>query len=222
MILIFDLDDTLYPEITFVQSGFREVANQCSEIFGLDKEECFHEMMDTLKSNGRGAVFDTLLRNRKIFSKKNVWKLMQFYRQHTPNISIPVEVKKFLKDNTFTPMYIVTDGHKCVQKNKIDALKIEKYFKKIFITHRFGLHHSKPSTYCFKLIKEFEQSEWEDMVYIGDNPVKDFINLNKLGMQTIRILSGNHANLAAKPGFNAKHTINTFNELPNLINEIFR
>ena len=47
-----------------------------------------------------------------------------------------------------------------------------------------------PSTYCFELIKKAEQCEWKDMVYTGDNPKKDFVNLNRLDMQTVRVLAG--------------------------------
>ena len=35
-ILIFDLDDTLDPEITYVQSGFHAVANALRKLYGWD------------------------------------------------------------------------------------------------------------------------------------------------------------------------------------------
>ena len=54
------------------------------------------------------------------------------------------------------------------------------------------------------------------MVYIGDNPAKDIIKLNKLGMPTVRVLTGVHKNAPAKPGFDAKFTIQNLNELPAL------
>ena len=54
------------------------------------------------------------------------------------------------------------------------------------------------------------------MVYVGDNPAKDFINLNKLGMPTVRVLTGVHASAAAQPGFDAKYTISKLTELHSL------
>ncbi len=37
--VVFDMDDTLYDEMTFVQSGFRSVAQYLSTRFNLDKGE---------------------------------------------------------------------------------------------------------------------------------------------------------------------------------------
>ena len=114
------------------------------------------------------------------------------------------------------PLYLVTDGNKVVQGNKVDALNISHLFKRVFVTHRFGVKHAKPSTYCFEKIKQAEQSEWRDMVYVGDNPAKDFVNLNKLGMPTVRVLTGVHKDVIAKPGYEAEYTINHLCELTTL------
>ena len=103
-------------------------------------------------------------------------------------------------------LYLVTDGNKIVQKNKVEALGIKNIFKKIFITHRFGLKNAKPSLYCFEIIKKIEECTWSDMIYIGDNPHKDFVNLNKVGAETARILNGSFKKYKAKRGYDAKKT----------------
>ena len=103
-------------------------------------------------------------------------------------------------------LYLVTDGNKIVQKNKVEALGIKNLFKKIFITHRFGLKNAKPSLYCFKIIKKIEECTWSDMIYIGDNPHKDFVNLNKVGAGTARILNGSYKKHKAKRRYDAKKT----------------
>ena len=38
MILVFDLDDTLYPERTYVESGFKAVADSLAQKFGFDAD----------------------------------------------------------------------------------------------------------------------------------------------------------------------------------------
>ena len=73
---------------------------------------------------------------------------------------------------------------------KADSLGLDKYFKKIVLTHRYGVKHAKPSSYCFSIIKDIENCEWIDLVYIGDDPNKDFVNLNPLGVKTIRVNTG--------------------------------
>ena len=54
------------------------------------------------------------------------------------------------------------------------------------------------------------------MVYVGDNPAKDFVNLNKLNIPTVRVLTGVHKHVAAKPGFDAKYTISRLDEITSL------
>src|SRR3546814_4808930 len=104
------------------------------------------------------------------------------------------------------PMYVVTDGHKIVQSKKAKALKLDGYFRRVFITHRYGKYHAKPSIYCFSKIRQVEKCEWKEMWYIGDNPAKDFVNLTPLGVHTVRVLTGPHADVAALPKHDAKHT----------------
>tara|TARA_Y100000992_G_C21106881_1_gene415373 strand:+ start:368 stop:571 length:204 start_codon:yes stop_codon:yes gene_type:complete len=43
------------------------------------------------------------------------------------------------------------------------------------------------------------------MVYIGDNPNKDFVNLNKKGSLTIRILRGTYKNKKVSKLYDAKY-----------------
>ena len=59
------------------------------------------------------------------------------------------------------------------------------------------------------------------MIYVGDNPKKDFVNLNKKGSITIRILRGNFKNLKANKNYNAKYFIkNLDRDLIKLIKRI--
>ncbi|MFY4754447.1 hypothetical protein ACOTV2_11860, partial [Aliarcobacter butzleri] len=84
--------------------------------------------------------FDEVLKYFNIYSKKNILKAVSIYRTHKPSINLPQNsiyiLNYFNKINI--PIYIVTDGNKIVQNNKIEALKLRKYIKKDFITHRYG------------------------------------------------------------------------------------
>ena len=44
----------------------------------------------------------------------------------------------------------------------------------------------KPSLYCFEKILKIEKADYDKLVYVGDNPMKDFVNLNKAGAMTIQ------------------------------------
>lgn len=221
MIPIFDLDDTLYPERSFVESGFRAVAMDLKQIFGWDVETSLMHMMKTLSDVGRGAVFDRLLNSHGALSAKLVRHCIITYRHHQPNIQLVPEANKILDSFVKRP-YLVTDGHKEVQYNKVKALNIQDRFNRIYITHRYGIRYSKPSIHCFELIRRRERCAWNEMFYVGDNPEKDFVNLNPLGVHTIRVATGEHATAVAKVGFDAKHQIGSLDELEDLLFKIFK
>lgn len=221
MIPIFDLDDTLFPERHFVESGFRAVAVDLQKLFGWPVEVSIEHMLSTLDDEGRGAVFNRLLDARGVLNAKYIRHCVNSYRHHRPEIELAPGARQLLNSLSVRP-YLVTDGHKIVQNNKVKALGIESIFNHIYITHRYGICHAKPSIYCFELIRKRERCEWSDMFYVADNPAKDFVNLNPLGVHTIRVATGEHAAVVAKEGFDAKYKINSLDELQIVLKEISR
>ncbi|UKN02777.1 HAD hydrolase-like protein [Paracrocinitomix mangrovi] len=222
MIIVFDLDDTLYEEITYVKSGFMAVANFVSkQNKGLDKDVVYKEFIDILDKEGRGKVFDLGLKKFNLYSKKMVKSCLTVYRLHNPKISLHKAGKDCLKRFEKYPMYLVTDGNKVVQTKKIDHLGIRKYFKKAMPTHNYGVKNAKPSIYCFNKILQWEKAQPADLVYIADNPKKDFVNLNKNGFKTIRVLTGPYSNYKAEKGFDAMLSIKSLDELtPELLQKL--
>jgi putative hydrolase of the HAD superfamily len=216
MILIFDLDDTLYDERTYVMSGFAAVAAMLHERFGWPESASLAAMKRELASHGRGAVFDRLLESRGVLSRKLVQICIKTYRHHRPAIQLYPAASRLLP-KLAGPLYLVTDGHKIAQHSKVKALSLDRWFRKCFITHRYGVRNAKPSPHCFGLIARREQAGWRDLVYVGDNPAKDFVGLTPLGVTTVRVLTGQHKDAIAKPGFDAKYTISDLRRLPELL-----
>ena len=221
MIPIFDLDDTLYLERHFVESGFHAVAIKLNFLWGWSADESLKFMLNVLDNEGRGYVFNRLLEFHDALSAKNIRHCVNVYRFHKPQINLTLAVRRVLESFNHKP-YLVTDGHKMVQHNKIKSLDIDSLFKRTYITHRYGLCYAKPSIYCFDLIRKKEKCKWTDMFYVGDNPAKDFVNLNSLGVHTIRVKTGEHREVIAKKGFDAKYKINSLNELHALLEDIYK
>jgi putative hydrolase of the HAD superfamily len=218
MILIFDLDDTLYDETSFVMSGLCAVALHGEKAFGWEAERSLGYMQEVLEHEGRGRVFDRWLEQHGRSSKARVAECVKIYRHHRPNLQL-FPAAKVVLDQFFgrVPMYLVTDGHKIVQSNKIAALGLFPAFQRVLITHRFGIRYAKPSTYCFERIRQAEGCRWSDMIYVGDNPSKDFVNLNTLGALTVRVLTGGHRNVVALPGHDAQISIQNLEALPQVL-----
>lgn len=218
MIIVFDLDDTLYDEMTFVQSGFRAVGLYLHKTYGINLQEAEISLNKILLENGRGNVFDLVLKQFGFYSKRNVSNCLSVYRGHIPKISLSNDVLETLENLSDFKKYIVTDGNKLVQRSKIKALGLDRYVEKSYVTHQYGLASSKPSIHCFELIKSDNNCEWSDLCYIGDNPTKDFVNLKPLGVKTIRILTKNKLYRNVSPDYEAEIIIDTISEL----NSIFK
>lgn len=220
MILTFDLDDTLYDERTYVESGLLAVARFGEAEFGWDRGESLWFMIGVLDRDGRGAIFDQWLSAHGKLSRELVAECVRCYRHHAPVLALDQRAAALLPQLARYPLYIVTDGHKIVQDRKLTALAIRPLFKHAFITHRYGTKNAKPSLHCFELIRKAEQCRWQDIVYVGDNPAKDFVSLNRVGAQTVRVLTGVHRNAVAAPGFEAQHRIRDLSAFAALLPEL--
>ncbi|MFS0575525.1 HAD family hydrolase [Sporosarcina sp. 179-K 3D1 HS] len=220
-VIVFDMDDTLYDEYTYVRSGFYEVASFLSSQIRVNPESLFEWMWQRLQSSGRGAIFDDLLKEFDCYSKKLARKCLSVYRFHNPEISLSKEAVFCLEQLKDFPLYLVTDGNKIVQHKKAQALGLYERMKHCYITHRYGVERAKPSPYCFLHLLKKENVEAADVVYIGDNPTKDFVGIKPLGFRTIRVMIGQHKEIKVAPEYEAEFNINSLTELPMTLVKIW-
>lgn len=213
MVLVFDMDDTLYEEATYVRSGFKAVARRLAPVLRKPGTLLEAEMMKILQDFGRGRVFNSLLERHSSFSRKLVRECVSCYRQHEPEIRLHQAGRECLRRFRHLPLYVVTDGNKTAQAAKVRALQLKSKVKKVFITHRYGLQNAKPSPYCFQFVQKIEKVPASQVLYIGDNPAKDFVGIRPLGFRTMRVLTGPHSGVQARPGYDAELKIKSLNEL---------
>lgn len=219
-ILVFDLDDTIYDEKKFVSEGFLAVSLYLGNKLSVPKIKIYKELKSILKKKGRGRVFDFYCRKKKIYSKKLVLELIDIYRFSRKKISVTSEYLRLLtKLKKKYKLYIVTDGNWKVQSHKINTLRIRKFFKKIFFTDYYGKKACKPSLLCFKKIKKLENCNWENIFYFGDNPEKDFKNLNLVGAKTFFVSKWSKKKMSDHKIYNAKKNIKNLNEIKKYLNK---
>ena len=107
--VIFDLDQTLFPEADFVRSGFRAVAAHLAEHCGGAAAALTEEMESILWQEGRGRVFD-LLRDRHGWGARVAPEtLLHIYRTHVPVLRMHADAADLLARLT-VPLGLVTDG----------------------------------------------------------------------------------------------------------------
>jgi putative hydrolase of the HAD superfamily len=212
-VVVFDMDDTLYDEASFVLSGLRAVAELMFQQWGIPRKGALMAMQQTLARDGRGAIFDTTLRQYGHFSRKAVALCLNRYRGHIPKIQLYPDAKRALKRLRCYSLYVVTDGNPRVQRTKAQRLGLPSLVKQVVATWHHGRARGKPSPYVFSRIAKREGALPAEVVYIGDDPNKDFVGLKPLGFRTIRVTRGRFRDLRHSPAHEADCRIDTLDEV---------
>lgn len=187
-IVVFDLDDTLFPERQFVRSGFKAADEWLSKDRAMSG--FFEAAWRIFEGGGRNTVFDQALRELGAADDRGlVSKLVEVYRAHKPTIELFADARWALEHcRSGAKLGLLTDGYLLTQKNKVEALGIAAAFDALVYTDELGRENWKPSPVPFlKLMGAFPAKNAR-YTYVGDNPAKDFAAPKALGWATIQIL----------------------------------
>jgi putative hydrolase of the HAD superfamily len=108
--------------------------------------------------------------------------LLENYRSHQPSIELYEDASKllsFLVENK-AKLAMITDGRSSSQRQKLKSLTIEYLFSPILISEETG--YPKPNSDSYLAIESRYPNH--QYLYVGDNPMKDFLTPNKLGWMT--------------------------------------
>lgn len=179
--IVFDLDDTLFQEVDFLLSAYREIARMVS---AEESAAILDRMVEKYRRSEN--VFEWLM---GAYSDRmpdlTIDRLLQVYRNHFPEIELSEDAHDFLSrlrqaDISFG---LITDGRSITQRNKLRALGIEALFSEIIISEEFGSQKPNPANYRFYE----DRYPGKKFYYIGDNTGKDFIVPSNLGWTTVCI-----------------------------------
>ena len=227
--IIFDRDDTLYDEVDYCRSGFRELAKCVASMDGnraVTPEVIYEALAEQFERGNRTETINAALDALGIeYDTQLIRRLIVLYRRHMPRITLSRESRVVLEtlSQDFT-LGMLTDGYLPAQKLKVRALKIQKFFTCILYTEQMGREFWKPSPAGFEKLAETLETLPEKMVYVGDNTQKDFIAPNQLGFTTIQVLRPQriHTEEASDPAAAARYRLSALSELPNLIRQLNR
>lgn len=214
-VVVFDLDDTLYPERSFAFSGFDAVADWLRERMDcpIDPAARMRELFDTPH---RPQVFDTLLAELGCDQPKQmVMDMICVYRTHKPLIKLYQDADRILSRLAGRfHLAVISDGPAKVQQNKIDALGLPPRMDRIILTDTWGPAFWKPHPRAFQEIERIWGQQRSSCLYIADNAEKDFQGPIKLGWQTllIRRPDGLYANTPPPTASEPHHIITTLDQ----------
>ncbi|NND03482.1 MAG: HAD family hydrolase [Acidimicrobiia bacterium] len=182
--VILDVDDTLYLERDYVRSGFNAVGRFLSQLGVIDAGA---ELWAGFEAGVRGTAFNDLLRSRGLVAKVSVDQLVTVYREHEPSIELLPDAKRALEMLGDRFIGIITDGPSASQHAKINALGIRGLIDHVVVTSDFGPGFGKPHVRAFREMEDVSGLCGQNLVYVADNPVKDFLAPRELGWKTLRI-----------------------------------
>lgn len=217
--IVFDLDDTLYPERDYVRSGFSVVAQSFIAELG-DPAVTLDRLTQLFESPDRSRAFDVLLTGRGLDGRRDLLdRMIHCYRNHTPSIrpfSDAFEVLDQLRGRV--RLGLITDGRADGQWRKIEALRIKEKFDKIIVTAELGEGYSKPHPRAFEEIAARLGVPHAACTYIGDNPLKDFVAPNARGWRTIQVKGEGrlYSGLTSAPGGEPQQIIDSLHALMTL------
>jgi len=196
-LIVFDMDDTLYPEREFVFSAYKVVSEYVLSKFNVFIED---ELKRRFSEGQRGDLFSVVLNDLGVdFTEVDIKELVNIYRSHRPRISPYADTILISKiKSAGYKIGLITDGWSSVQKNKWEALGLQENFDYVVFTDDFGVEYWKPSHKPFSHICESAGVSFNQALYIADNPSKDFKAPNELGMKSIRIKRFGGENISSR------------------------
>lgn len=212
-VVVFDLDDTLYFEDDYVDSGIHYVCDKLQELFGKNPYALILQARENGRKDWLAEVCECL---RLPLTVKD--SLLWMYRLHMPDINLSPSCEKAINfiRNEARSVAILTDGRSITQRLKLHALGLKDW--PILISEDCGIE--KPSPDRFREVEEkYPAGQY---IYIGDNLKKDFLGCNQLGWISVGIRGGNR-NVYSQDTDNfpaealPKYWINNWDELLELL-----
>ena len=207
--VVFDLDDTLYPERDYVRSGYAAVA---AAVGGPDRAEEFSAWLWSRFLAGQAAgAFDALNETFSLrLDKPGIARLVTLYRSHACRLRPFGGVADLL--SLLRPDYrlgVLSDAFLPGGRMKLAALGLERFFDATVFTDELGPDRQfwKPSPAGYERIAQILGVPVSACAFVGDNPAKDFLAPNALGARTIQYLQPGQlvAGTGAAPGGAPQH-----------------
>lgn len=206
--ICFDLDDTLYDYEEYARTGLLAAADRLEDRTG---ERHHEELLDLYFDGHTEGTFDRLL-DRHGYPDRYVEELVAAYHEATAPLTPYPETRRVLADLARThDLGLITDGRG--GHGKLDRLDLRDAFDVVLVTPTVG--RSKRDRLVFERVLDDLAVSPSRAAYVGDDPRVDFRVPNDLGMTTVRLRRGRHADLEPPtPAHEPDREVDTLTDLP--------
>jgi putative hydrolase of the HAD superfamily len=183
--VVLDVDDTLYLERDYVRSGFEAVGAWCRDEWGVeDVAERAWQLF--LGGRRRTTLTDALAACGKHPTDAELQVVIDVYRSHGPRIIVSDDARQFLLTHVGqVRLGVLTDGPAVSQRAKCAALGLYEIADPVVVTADLGTAKPDPSVY--RLFEDQWSLSGPELVYVADNPAKDFLAPVERGWRSVRV-----------------------------------
>ena len=212
-VVCFDLDDTLYKEIDYLKSAYREIASYAAQMC-----TCACLPVQVLEVKAYEAMLEAFQGGKNAFEVLNAFlglelpiaHMLHIYREHKPVIALDEDTRLALNrlKAEGVLMGIISDGRELTQWNKVKSLGLTEWIDESCIIINASEDCFKPNPCGYERLMSVGKAMGDDpdllFTYVGDNLKKDFIWPKKNGWQTI-CLKDNGSNIHPQDFENMSH-----------------
>lgn len=218
-VLLFDIDDTLFPSTRFRHMAMSEALdNMIRAGINLEKEKLWDLLIKIIEEKGSNYPkhFDELISRLKVEKRKEMFiaYAVKGYHdmKHTLKPFPGVETTLIKLKEMGHSLYVASKGIKVKQWDKLIRMNLHWFFEDIFVSEE------KNEEFYRRILEELNIKK-EEAVMIGDNPRTDILPAKKVGIKTVRVkIEGKH--IFEMPEVKGDWEITSFPQLLNVLRNL--
>jgi putative hydrolase of the HAD superfamily len=188
--IVFDLDDTLYPRVRHVHSGFSAVARAIAGRFDLGADDVYGRLRASYDQDHQGFELQQVCASFGV-AETLVPDLVQIIRNHQPQLWLShdaADVLHALRVRGWRTA-ILTNGQPSMQAAKVRALGLHDLVDHVVYAEEHATS-GKPAAEPFLVALNRLEVAPQNAVMVGDNRVNDIEGARAVGMRTVLLARG--------------------------------
>jgi FMN phosphatase YigB (HAD superfamily) len=169
--ILIDLDNTIYPECSFLDVAFRNIGILIEEKFKIPSNKIHSYLISEFKKNGRSNLFDKLLKKFHIDTSFLCF-LLDVLRNTILKDKVKMfpEAKKIIEfaSKNGIKIIVVTNGNVQQQKNKVNSIDWGRANENLIFIYA-NMYEPKPSKVLWNSISSNLESHFSKGIMIGDS-----------------------------------------------------
>jgi putative hydrolase of the HAD superfamily len=188
--VIFDLDDTLYPHVRYINSGFCAVAQYIGTRFGFPVDDVNVRLRTARHMASPGRELQEVCAAYGLDASL-IPELVRVFRRHRPELWLCHDVPAVLADlrESGVRTAVLTNGVPSAQRAKVLALGLDALVDHVIYADGYALG-GKPAAEPFMAALRLLDTAAHSAVMVGDHCVNDIEGARAVGMHTILLARG--------------------------------